>query len=88
MLTMTEAYSLKELGLIIAAECKKDGLHLAEQTIETLAKGAYMGLKKWGKESASLSENKYDDLVSPFYDRLDVFVIPQIEKIDLDGSGT
>ncbi len=83
-----EAYSLKDLGLIIAEEAKKDGLHLAEEAIEVLAKAAYKGTKRWAKESAVLSENKYDDLIAPFYDHADVFVIPQIEKIDLDNSGS
>lgn len=85
---MTEAYSLKDLGLMIAAEAKKDGLILAEEILEQLAKSTYKATKSWAKQSATLSENKYDDLVAPFYDQVDAFVLPQIEKIDLDGSGS
>lgn len=85
---MNEAYSLKELGLLIAAECKKDGLNLAEEILEKLAKNTYKATKSWAKQSAQLSENIYDNMVAPFYDQLDVFVIPQIEKIDLDQSGS
>ena len=73
---------------MIAAEAKKEGLVLAEEMIETLAKAAYNGVKAWAKESAQLSTNKIDDLVVPFYGYLDSLVLPQIEKIDIDGSGS
>lgn len=84
---MNKAYDVKELGEMIAAEAKKDGLVLTEQAVEALGKAAYMGTKKWAKESASLSETPYDDFIAPFYDKIDAFVIPQIEKLDLDGDG-
>lgn len=84
---MTKAYDLKELGKIIVAEAKKNGLTLAEEAAEKIAVSAYNGMKSWAKESAVLSKNKIDDFVAPFYDQADKFVIPQIEKLDLDGDG-
>ena len=81
-------YSLKSLGDAIAAEAKKEGLTIAEEAVEKLAKAAYIGLKAWGKESAILSENKVDDVILPFFDLVDQFALPQIQKIDLDGSGS
>lgn len=84
---MEKAYEIKALGQMIVAEAKKDGLHLAEEAVETLGKAAYSGMKGWLKESAAVSENKIDDWVAPFYDNIDPFVLPQIEKLDLDGDG-
>lgn len=84
---MQKAYDLKALGEMIAAEAKKDGLTLAEGAIEQLAKASYQATKAWAKESAVLSETKIDDFIAPFYDQLDAFVLPQIEKIDLDKDG-
>lgn len=83
---MEKAYELKALGEMIVAEAKKDGLTIAEEALEKLGKAVYFGTKEWAKESAELSENKIDDFVAPFYDQVDQFVIPQIEKIDLDGN--
>lgn len=84
---MNQAYDLKSLGEMIMAECKADGLHIAEDAAEKLAKGVYSGFKAWAKESAKLSENKIDDFASAFYDEADQFVLPQIEKLDLDADG-
>lgn len=88
---MQKAYDLKSLGEKITEEAKKDGLVLAEEAVEKLAKAAYNGLKAWVKESAALSVEgplaKVDDFIAPFIDQLDPMVLPQIEKIDLDGSG-
>lgn len=80
-------YDLKELGAKITAEAKKDGLHLAEEAAEKLAKAVYIGTKAWLIESAELSENKVDDFVAPFYNYADQYVLPQIEKLDLDHDG-
>lgn len=85
---VSKAYDLKELGEIIVAQAKADGLTLAEEAVEKLAKAAYAGFKQWGKESAAVSENKIDDFLMPAFDFLDPLVLPQIEKIDLDGSGS
>ena len=84
---MEKAYDLKELGQMIKEEAAKDGLTIAEEALEKLGKAVYLGTKRWGKESAVLSETKIDDFAAPFYDQIDQFVIPQIDKIDLDGDG-
>lgn len=84
---MEKAYDIKALGQAIKEEAEKEGFSLAEDAIETLAKAAYLGTKKWAKESAAISPTKIDDFVAPFYDQLDVVVLPQIEKIDLDKDG-
>lgn len=84
---MEKAYDLKSLGEIIAAEAKKEGFAVAEEALEKLGKAVYMGVKHWASESAILSESKVDDFIAPFYEMMDKFVLPQIEKIDLDGDG-
>lgn len=84
---MEKAYDIKALGQIIIEEAKKDGLNVAEEAAEKLAKAAYKGQKRWMKESALLSENKIDDVFIPFYEMADAVVMPLIEKIDLDGDG-
>lgn len=81
---MQTAYDIKELGKKIAAEA---GLTIAEEALENLGKAAYVGTKKWAQESAVISENKVDDFIAPFYGQLDPFVLPMIEKLDLDGDG-
>ena len=84
---MVKAYDVKELGLAIKAKAEGEGLALAEDAIEALAKACYLGMKDWLKASALLSESKVDDFVAPFYDQLDTFVLPQIDKIDLNKDG-
>jgi hypothetical protein len=85
---MEKAYELKALGLKIMEEAKKDGLTIAEEAAEKLAKAAYIGTKNWFQESAALSENKVDDFISPFFSMADGLVLPQIEAvIDFDGDG-
>lgn len=84
---MEKAYDLKALGEYIAAEAKKEGIPMAEEVLEKLGKAAYVGAKQWAKDSAVASETKLDDWIAPFYDNMDGFVNPQIEKIDLDGDG-
>ena len=84
---MQKAYDFKELVELIKEEAKKDGLAIAEEALEKLAKAAYTANKVWLKESAKLSTNKIDDLVMPFIDNLDALVLPQIEKLDLDKDG-
>lgn len=83
---MTKAYDVTELGLLVIQEAKKDGLHLAEEGIQTLSKAVYNATKQWAKESAKISDNHIDDMLAPFYDYLDSMVLNQIEKIDLDGK--
>ena len=83
---MEKAYDIKVLGQYIKEEAEKKGLALAEEALETLAGSVYLGLKKWMKESAPLSDTKVDDFIAPFYDHADPYVLPQIDKIDLDGD--
>ncbi len=82
-----KAYDLKDLGDKIIAHAKADGLEIAEEAVEKLAKAAYFGVKDWAKESAAISETKIDDLAAKFYDYADQFVVPQIEAIDIDHDG-
>lgn len=84
---MEKPYQLKDLGQMISNEAKKNGLHLAEEAVETLAIAAYNGLKEWAKESAALTANPVDDLVVNFMAYADSFVIGQIQKLDLDHDG-
>lgn len=84
---MEKAYDVKALGQMIAEEAKKEGLTLAEEAIEKLGKSAYAGSKRWFNESAALSANKVDDFVAPLLSYVDTVVLPQIEKLDLDGDG-
>lgn len=84
---MVKAYELKALGEKIKAKALEDGVQMAEVAVEKLAKAAYLGFKDWMKESAVLSDSKVDDFLAPFYDQADPIVMPQIDKIDLDGDG-
>lgn len=82
-----KAYDLKVLAQHIKTEAAKRGLTLAEEALEELAASVYFASKTWMKESAPISKTKLDDLVVPYLDSLDSFVLPQIKKIDLDGDG-
>lgn len=84
---MESAYHVKALGEIIAEEAKKEGLSLAEEAVEKLGKAAYVGFKRWVSESATMSENRVDDMLAPAAAFLDPIVLPQIEKLDLDSDG-
>lgn len=84
---MEKAYELKALGEKILAKAKEDGLSIAEEAVEKLAKAAYLGTKEWFSESAALSSTKIDDVLVPFVNFADGIVLPQIEKIDLDKDG-
>lgn len=81
---MEKAYDLKELGRKIVA---KANLKLSEEALEAIGKGAYDGFKEWFKESAVLTDTKIDDVASSFLVYADPYVLPQIEKIDLDHDG-
>lgn len=72
--TPKKAYDFADL----TEKLKAEGLDLAEAG----ATKVYAATKAWLKESASLSENKFDDLVVPFLDQLDVVVMPQIDLIN------
>ena len=75
---MEKAYDLKAL----AEKLEAAGLPIVKEAAEATAKEVYLAVKAWAKESAVLSENKIDDVVAPFYDHLDQFVLAQIDKID------
>lgn len=84
---MNTAYDIKALGEMIIEQAKKDGLPLAEVAAEKLAKSIYLSVITWIETSAGASETKVDDIVVPFLRHIDGLVMPQIEKIDLDGDG-
>lgn len=80
---MEKAYDLKALG----EELKKAGLPLAEEVTEKIAAQVYKATKQWLKDSATMSENKIDDIVATFLDQADEAVEKAIAGIDLDGNG-
>jgi hypothetical protein len=80
---MEKAYDVKALGL----KLKAAGLPLAEEALEAGATKAYVALKELIKESAALSDNKIDDVISPFIDQLDQVFVPFIKHLDLDKDG-
>jgi hypothetical protein len=84
---MEKPYELKALGQAIVARAKEDGLELAEEAVETLAKAAYLGMKDWAKASAAMTATPIDDLGVKFTDYADGFVIAEIEKLDLNKDG-
>lgn len=80
---MEKAYDLAALG----EKLKEQGLPVLEGALESTAGKVYVAVKAWIQESAVLSENRIDDVVAQFLGHLDQFVLPAIEKIDLDGDG-
>lgn len=84
---METPYNVKDLGLIIKQKAEAKGLGLAEDAVETLAIAAYEGLKEWFNQSAQLSPNPVDNFIAPAIGYLDGYVLPQIEKIDLNADG-
>lgn len=84
---MEEAYKAKDLGALVLAKAQAEGLTIAEEAVETLAKAVYLGFKEWMVQSAAVSPSKIDDFFVSFYEQLDGFVMPQIAKIDLDKDG-
>ena len=83
---MNKAYDIKVLGQMIIEEAKKDGLTIAEEAAEKLAKAAYVGSKKWFAQSAAMTDTKADDLVAGIYNMADPVVMPMIEAM-VDGDG-
>lgn len=75
---MEKAYDIKDL----AKKLEAAGVPVLKEAAEETAKQVYLAVKAWAKESAALSENKLDDVISPFYDQLDQIVMPQIDKVD------
>lgn len=84
---MEKPYELKALGQKILDQARKDGLQLAEDAIEALAKASYLGMKEWLAESAAKTATPIDDVVVKFTDYADQLVLDQIAKIDLNRDG-
>lgn len=84
---MEKAYDGKELLKKVQAKAAEGGLTMAEESLEVLIKAVWAGVKEWGNESAVLSANPVDNFVMPALNFLDGYIMPEIEKIDLDGDG-
>lgn len=84
---MEKAYDGKELLKKVQAKAAEGGLTMAEESLEVLIKAVWAGVKEWGNESAVLSPNPVDNFVMPALNFLDGYIMPEIEKIDLDGDG-
>jgi hypothetical protein len=84
---MEKPYELKALGQKIIAKAKADGLELAEEAAEKLAKAAFHGTQEWLDESAAMTGTPLDDLAVKALDMAAGRIEAQIEKIDLDGDG-
>lgn len=70
-----KAYDIKEL----AKHLKEQGLELAEDAAEKIAKASFA----WLKESAAISENKYDDMaVAVALPKMEEEVFKLVDKID------
>jgi hypothetical protein len=68
------AYDFKEL----AAELKTNGLEVAEESAEVIAKSVF----NWFERSAVKSVTKYDDLFLAVLPLVKPIVFKQIDKID------
>lgn len=84
---MEKAYDLKALGKKIIEKARQNGLHLAEDAAQAIAKASYLGIKEWAQESAAITPTPVDNVIVKFVDYADDFVLEQIEKMDLDGDG-
>jgi len=71
---MEKAYDLQ--GLLDSA--KEQGMELAEDAAQKAVK-AVMG---WLKESAKLSENKFDDVLLPVLEIAEPAIMAELDKID------
>lgn len=74
---MTSAYDVKGLIEIL----KSQGLEIAEESAKVVIKATF----QWLKESAEISENKYDDLTVILYPQLEKYTLKQAEKINPIG---
>jgi hypothetical protein len=74
---MTSAYDFKGLIEIL----KSQGLEVAEESAKVVIKATF----QWLKESAEISENKYDDLAVVLYPQLEKYALEQAEKINPVG---
>lgn len=81
-----KSYDVKALGKAIAEDAKKSVLPLAEELVKALALSIYLSSKSWIKESALISKTPIDNMVVSFIDHLDAIVLPQIDKVNIDGQ--
>lgn len=84
---MEKAYDLKALGEKIKSKAKENGLDIAEEAIETLAKAALAGTLEWADESAKMTPTPIDNIAVEGLKYLQTTANAYIEKIDLDGDG-
>lgn len=71
---MNEAYNLKELG----DKLKSKGLNVAEDAAKIIVEEVFI----WIAESAQLSANKYDDLISVLIPMIKPHILTEVDKID------
>lgn len=71
---MEKAYDVKDLTARMMAKGMPE--------VEDMAQIAYTCLKEWAMESATLSENKIDDVLMPALQFLDGIILPHLDKID------
>jgi hypothetical protein len=71
---MQKAYDLGEL----VAKLKSRGLDVAEEAAKVIVEETC----DWAIESASLSENKIDDLIGLGIPQLKALMLPLVDKID------
>jgi hypothetical protein len=74
---MEKAYDFK--GLL--SELKNNGLEIAEESAKVVIESVFV----WLQKSATLSENKYDDLAVILYPQLKAYALEQAEKINKEG---
>lgn len=75
---MEKAYDFK--GLL--EELKGQGLEVAEESAKVIVNAVFV----WLEKSASLSENKYDDMLSVLYPKLKELALDQAEKINKEDN--
>ena len=71
---MEKAYDIKELG----DKLKDEGLDVLEDVSVVILKS----VMSWIKESAELSEGKFDDMLVGVLPMIEGYVLEQIDKID------
>lgn len=83
---MDKAYDLKALGQMIVDAVKADGLEIAEEAAEKIAIASCKSVVEWVKQSAALSENKVDDVITPFLAYLEPMIETEIKKLIPGGQ--
>ena len=57
---------------------KEQGVEVAEEAAKVIIKSVFA----WLDESAELSATKYDDILRPFYPKIEEYVLALAEKIN------